>query len=470
LEEALRLSEERFRLMVESVQDYAIFMLDPGGHVASWNRGAERIKGYTEEEILGKHFSIFYPPEDQATRFPDHELEVAAREGRFEDEGWRVKKDGSQFWANVVITALYDPVDGHLVGFGKVTRDLTERVKAEGERAALEREREARRQAEDLSQEIQLQTAHVEEQAIALEALNIELQEVNEKLRSRTGEAERARSDAESASRAKSEFLANMSHELRTPINAIIGYADLMELGIAGPLTEGQRDQLARIRVSSEHLLMLIEDILDLSKIEAGRVEIARETGRLTEAVDAALSLIGPQAAARRHEVDCECQPEEGLLYLGDEGRVRQILVNLLSNAVKFTEPGGRIGVSCESGTTPAPGARLEGSGPFVCVTISDTGPGIPPEHQEAVFDPFVQVETGRTRTRGGTGLGLAISRQLARLMGGDLTLESQPGEGSRFTLWLPTPSGESGRSGQPGVWPGTPFEEEPPRRVETGS
>jgi signal transduction histidine kinase len=324
------------------------------------------------------------------------------------------------------------------VGFGKVTRDLTERVKAEGERAALEREREARRQAEDLTQELHAQSMHVEEQAVALETLNSELQEVNEKLRSRTEEAERARLDAESASRAKSEFLANMSHELRTPINAIIGYADLMELGIAGPLTEGQRDQLTRIRVSSEHLLMLIEDILDLSKIEAGRVEIVRADGRLQEAVDAALSLVGPQASARGHRVDYACRYSRDLWYYGDEGRVRQILVNLLSNAVKFTDPGGMITVSCAADAAPESDARLRNGGPYVSVRVADTGPGIAAEHHEAVFDPFVQLETGRTRTRGGTGLGLAISRQLARLMGGDLTLESEPGEGSAFTLWLP--------------------------------
>jgi signal transduction histidine kinase len=261
---------------------------------------------------------------------------------------------------------------------------------------------------------------------------------VNAELRLRTKESERARSEAENANRTKSEFLANMSHELRTPINAIIGYADLLELGIAGPLTDGQRGQLSRIRVSSEHLLMLIDDILDLSKIEAGRVEIAREAGGLREAVDAALSLIGPQAAARGHQVAYECDRSEDPVYIGDEGRVRQILVNLLSNAVKFTDPGGMITVSCQACATPEAGAQLAGKGPFACVEITDTGPGIPREHQESVFDPFVQIETGRTRTRGGTGLGLAISRQLARLMGGDLTLVSEPGEGASFTLWLP--------------------------------
>jgi PAS domain S-box-containing protein len=423
--------------MVESVQDYAIFMLDPGGHIVSWNRGAERIKGYREEEILGKHFSIFYTAKDRERNFPGHELVVAAREGRFEDEGWRLRKDGSRFWASVVITALHDEDTDELVGFGKVTRDLTERVHAEGERRALEREREARRLAEELAEEVREQTARLEDQAIALETLNESLLEANEELRAQSEAAERLRNEAEMSSRAKSDFLANMSHELRTPMNAIIGYTDLIELGIAGPVTDGQRAQLERIRVSSQHLLMLVDDILDLAKIEAGRVEIAREPCLVGDVVDAGLSLIRPQAAAGDLEIVNQCEFTAELLYLGDEDRVRQILVNLLSNAVKFTDAGGTVTIRCGAATAgnPVPHA---GARPFVAMQVADTGIGIPEDHLEAVFEPFVQVETGRTRTRGGTGLGLAISRQLARLMGGDLTVTSEVSAGSCFTLWLP--------------------------------
>jgi PAS domain S-box-containing protein len=437
LEEALRLSEERFRLLIESVSDYAIFMLDSKGHIASWNRGAERIKGYTESEIIGKHFSIFYTEPDLNRDYPSHELEVAAREGRFEDEGWRVRKDGTRFWANVVITALRDPENGRLIGFGKVTRDLTERVRAAGERAALEREREARIRAEELAEEVQVQASHLEEQAVALETLNERLQEANEELISRSREADQARSDAEAASRAKSDFLANMSHELRTPMNAIVGYTDLLDLGTAGPVNDGQRSQLERIRVSSQHLLMLIEDILDLSKIEAGRVEIARDPGVIGSVVDDALSLLRPQAAAGGLEILNPCENAADLVYLGDDDRVRQILVNLLSNAVKFTEPGGTITVSCEA-VKASRGTALRSRGSMLRVDVADTGIGIADEYIDSVFDPFMQVETGRTRTRGGTGLGLAISRQLARLMGGDLTATSEVGVGSTFSLWLP--------------------------------
>ncbi len=437
LEHALRLSEERFRLLVESVSDYAIFMLDSTGRIASWNRGAERIIGYTDTEIIGKHFSIFYTAPDLERDYPAFELEVAAREGRFEDEGWRVRKDGTRFWSNVVITAIRDPADGHLIGFGKVTRDLTERVRAAGERAALEREREARIRAEELTEEVQVQASHLEEQAVALETLNERLQEANEELISRSREADQARSDAEAASRAKSDFLANMSHELRTPMNAIVGYTDLLDLGTAGPMNEGQKAQLERIRVSSQHLLMLIEDILDLSKIEAGRVEIARDRGVIGAVVDDALSLLRPQAAARGLEIVNQCENAPALVYIGDEDRVRQILVNLLSNAVKFTDPGGTITLSCEA-VKPVRGGAIRSNAPMLRIDVADTGIGIADEHVDSVFDPFVQVETGRTRTRGGTGLGLAISRQLARLMAGDLTVASGIGEGSTFSLWLP--------------------------------
>jgi len=366
-----RADDDLYRLLVDTVRDYAIFALDPTGHVASWNEGARRIKGYEPEEIIGKHFSVFYPPEKVAERFPEYELRVAAREGRFEDEGWRVRKDGTTFWANVVITALHDAA-GKLVGFAKVTRDLTER-------------REAQLKAVDDARRLAL---------------------------------------SEEANRTKSSFLAAMSHELRTPLNAIGGYADLLLAGVGGELTTQQRQYVERLHAGQRHLLGVINDILNFSRIEAGQLEYDIEPVHLQESIDAVLPLIEPQARARRIEL-MNGNPTD-ITVLADGPKVEQILINLLSNAVKFTEPGGSI--SLHSGRDGERGY----------VSVRDTGVGIPAEKLGAVFQPFVQVGRNLTSPHEGTGLGLAISSDLARGMGGELTVESTVGEGSEFTLKIP--------------------------------
>ncbi|GAC1454074.1 MAG: hypothetical protein PVSMB1_02950 [Gemmatimonadaceae bacterium] len=247
-----------------------------------------------------------------------------------------------------------------------------------------------------------------------------------------------ARLEAEAASRAKSEFLAIMSHELRTPLNAILGYAELMELGISGPLTEKMREQIGRIRVSAVHLLGLVNDILDLAKVEAGRLQVSSGPASAEGTIASAIALIQPQAAARGLELAILPPPQPPAIYRGDDERVRQILVNLLSNAVKFTAPGGTITLEIARSRSPDPETRLQASRSYVRFQVTDTGEGIPESKQLAIFDPFVQAETGRSRTREGSGLGLTISRRLARLMGGDLTVKSEVGNGSTFTLWLP--------------------------------
>ena len=252
---------------------------------------------------------------------------------------------------------------------------------------------------------------------------------------------QRARTEAEIASQAKSDFVAAMSHELRTPLNATLGYGELMEMGVAGPVTGSQREYLARIRASNQHLLGLIEDVLDFSKVEAGRMTVARERGDAAGVVANALSLVEPQARAKEIRIVNRLRAGREYPYVGDEDRVRQVLVNLLSNAVKFTEPGGEIGVEVEAVHDADPEAHPAGHGPWTCIRVRDNGIGIPPDKLEAVFQPFVQAETGHTRTAGGTGLGLTISREFARLMGGDLSVRSLPGEGSCFTLWLSTPA-----------------------------
>ena len=260
--------------------------------------------------------------------------------------------------------------------------------------------------------------------------------DVTEHVRARR-EAQRARAEAEQANLAKSQFLATMSHEIRTPINAVIGYTDLLEAGVAGSLTEKQADYVSSIRASSSHLLGLVSDILDLAKIEAGELKVGVEQTSLRAAVHAAIRLVTPQAVGKGLEVAEAWDCDEGTRVQGDEDRIRQVLLNLLSNAVKFTGPGGDITVRCRTQETAPAEAALPEVGPWVVVEVEDTGQGIPEAQLGRVFEAFVQVEGGHTRRAGGTGLGLTISRRLARLMGGELTVESEEGEGSRFTLWL---------------------------------
>jgi len=247
-----------------------------------------------------------------------------------------------------------------------------------------------------------------------------------------------ARLAAEAASRAKSEFLAIMSHELRTPLNAVLGYSELMELGISGPITPQMRENIGRIRVSAIHLLGLVNDILDLAKVEAGRLQVSSGPCSATGTIAAAIALIQPQAAAGGLDLTVLPAPDPSPVYRGDDERVRQILVNLLSNAVKFTAQGGKITVAIESSGAPNADTRLQPSRSYVSFRVTDTGAGIPEEKLLSIFDPFVQAESGHSRSREGSGLGLTISRRLARLMGGDLTVKSEVGKGSTFTLWLP--------------------------------
>jgi PAS domain S-box-containing protein len=370
-EETLRQSEERFRLLVEGVRDYAIFMLDPTGRVISWNRGAEALKQYRSDEIIGHSFSAFYPAQDVSEGKPARELEIARREGRYEEEGWRIRKDGSTFWAGVLITAVLGD-DGSLLGFSKVTRDLTER------RAAQER-------------------------AIA---------------------DTRRITEIETASRTKSEFLTAMSHELRTPINATMGYADLLLMEIGGQLSEQQREYVGRVRGSQEHLLAIINDLLNYGRIEAGQLSYEIAPAPLRELIEKVFPMVEPQAATKGLALVMEECPD--ILVKVDRIKAEQIILNLLSNAVKFTPSGGRVVLSC---------ALVGNTGRIV---VADTGPGIPPEKHEAIFAPFVQLGRSLTSGHEGTGLGLAISRDLARAMAGDIIVESALGTGARFILTLP--------------------------------
>lgn len=362
-EGALRDNEERLRLIIDAVKDYGIFALDSQGRVTSWNVGAERIKGYTEQEILGQPFSVFYLPE-QCPQRPEKALREARSKGYFMEEAWRRRKDGSRFWASVVISAQYDS-SGTLRGFSKVTRDISDRHAAE----------------------------------IALGA---------------------AREEAERASRAKSEFLSRMSHELRTPLNAILGFAQLLEIDSQA----AQRQQVGHILRAGQHLLTLINEVLDIARIESGRLPLNLEPIALGNALHEALALVAPMASEAQIRIVTlpHLLPEDGVV--ADRQRLMQVLLNLLSNAIKYNRTGGQVVIQV---------ARHQQR---VSVTVTDNGPGIAKDQLHKLFRPFERLNADHQVE--GTGLGLALSKNLLEMMDGSLELLSATDAGCSFTLELP--------------------------------
>jgi PAS domain S-box-containing protein len=394
-ESSLRRSEERLRLLIESVRDYAIFILDPTGHVVTWNSGAERLKGYAANEIIGQHFSRFYPESEIRAGKCELELEGATLHGRYEDEGWRIRKDGSRFWANVLITPIRE-AEGTLVGFAKVTRDLSERKRHEEERIELAKVEEAKRVAE---------ANEASAQALA-EELRI------------------ARDRAEEATRLKDDFLATVSHELRTPLNAIVGWAHMLATGSLPP--EKATHAVQTIVRNATAQTQIIDDLLDVSRIIAGQLRLDVDFVDINHVVAAAIDVVRPGAEAKGLTFQVMLNPDAGVIK-GDAGRVQQILWNLLTNAVKFTPRGGRIHV------------MLHRKNSYVQIEVADTGQGIAPEFIHRVFERFTQHESTQVRRAGGLGLGLAIVKHLVELHGGTVEVHSD-GEntGSTFIVKLP--------------------------------
>ena len=359
-EEMLRQSEERFRLLVDGVQDYAIFMLDPDGHVISWNVGAERIHGYQAYEIIGKHFSEFYPSEAAAAGRPQQELDAALAHGRVEDEGWRVRKDRRLFWANVVVTALYDK-SGELRGFAKVTRDLTERRKVE---------------------------------------------------------------ELELADRQKNEFLAMLAHELRNPLAPIRNGIELLRMSEVEPAAVQQTTAMMERQVA--HLVHLVDDLLDVSRIVSGKIALRREPVDLRTVVDRAVEEIQPAIDARGNELMVS-MPARPIVVDADIVRLAQVLSNVLANAAKYSPKPSQIWLTAER------------SGSEVLIRVRDQGVGIAPEFLPNIFNLFAQADVPLARTEGGLGIGLTLVKSLIEMHGGAVTATSPGiGQGSEFVVRLP--------------------------------
>jgi PAS domain S-box-containing protein len=381
-QEALRQSEERFRLLVESVKDYAIYMLDPTGHIVSWNSGAQRIKGYAPNEIIGHHFSTFYPPEDVRAGRPERELRIATAEGRYEEEGWRVRKDGTRFWAHVLLTAIFDE-HAQLRGFAKVTRDMTERKLADEQREQL-RERE-------------YQLLHERD----------------------------VRAQMEEAVRQRDTFLTLLGHELRTPLTTLLGNAQLLlrRAQREGTLPAREQRTLQVLADQAARLNKLVQLQLDVSRLHSGQLHIERvplDVGMLARrVVEETLPTVTSHTIAY-------AGPDTPLLIQGDELRLDQVLQNLIQNAIKYSPLGSvvHVGIEQRDGTA--------------CVSITDEGIGIPQAELPQLFQRFYRASNVDEHQISGLGVGLYVVKEIITLHGGTVDVVSEEGRGSVFTICLP--------------------------------
>jgi PAS domain S-box-containing protein len=490
-----RLGDAMFRHLVDGVQDYAIFALDPHGFITSWNRGAQRIKGYAAAEAIGRHFSIFYLPQSIAAQWPQEELQRARTLGRFEDEGWRVRKDGTHFWANVVITAIVDE-HGALRGFSKVTRDLTERRRHD--EALKERERSLRLLVDGvkdhamflLDAQGHIRTWNTGAQRVLgygpekmlgrdVAALYTEHDQATgrpmvelaaahagtsraEGWRQRadgttfwaevsttalTGDAahpegfvqivrdlsERRRIEAlEHEGRRINEFIAVLSHELRNPLAPIQNAVAVLARTADSPAAQWCTDVIAR---QTAHMKRLVDDLLDMSRITSGKIRVVRHPLDLNAVVAQAVDAMRGSASERGHRVELSLS-EQPLMLLGDATRLNQVLVNLLVNALKFTPDGGRIEVT------------VDRRGAAACVQVIDNGIGMQESLLRHAFEPFVQGEGALDRSEGGLGIGLTLVRSIVELHGGSVAAASRGADrGTTITLSLPLASAAAAAS-----------------------
>ncbi|NLD71043.1 MAG: PAS domain S-box protein [Limnobacter sp.] len=370
-EERLRQSEELYRLLVAGVRGYAIFALDVDGNVVNWNDGAQRTKGYTADEVLGRHFSLFYPPDAVARGWPEHELASALENGVYEEEGWRIHKDGGRFWASVMITPIYDSGGRH-IGFTKITRDLTDKHRI---------------------------------------------------------------SRLEDENRRISHFLAMLGHELRNPLAPISYALALVEQPDAKPELVARMHELIARQV--RQISRLVDDLLDVGRIVHDKIRLTLHPLPLRELVAQAVETAATQAAARGQQIEFDAGDAADVWVDGDSARLLQVIGNLLGNAIKFTPTDtGRIAV------------ELARTGRGVEIRVRDNGPGIPPDQLSAVFEMFAQRDVDGTASTDGLGLGLSLARALVELHGGTIGAYStgRAGEGCEFVVQLPTIAAPRGR------------------------
>lgn len=367
--------EMQYHLMVGEVEDYAILMLDRDGIVRNWNRGAEKIKGYKEQEIVGTHFRIFYLPQDREALLPEQLIDRAAREGKAIHEGWRLRKDGTAFWGSIVITALHDD-SGQVVGFSKVTRDLTERKQAEDKLVQYARQ---------------------------LEAQNKELQ----------------------------QFAYAAAHDMKEPLRKILLYYSAI-LGENGEPTDPDKKRvyLERSAEAAKRMQRLIDDLLMYSKL-AGTVDNF-ELVDLNEAVKEACATYQDSIDQLGARVDCQELPKiKGIAF-----QIRQLFINLLGNSLKYRDESRPLQISVSSSMAYIPEmANVYGVAEFCKVTVRDNGIGFAPEHEEKIFDMFERLH-GRDQYSG-TGIGLAICRRIMDNNGGFIRARGIPGEGAMFELFF---------------------------------
>ncbi|MBD2536509.1 PAS domain S-box protein [Nostoc flagelliforme FACHB-838] len=401
IQDTLRQSEERYRLLIEGVTNYAIFMLDRNGNFTSWNIGAERILGYQEAEIIGQPFERIFSPEAIERGQPQQVLTKAVTESFSKENRWHLRKDGTFFWAHCVITPLRDE-NGNLRGFSKIMQDITERKQVEEEKEQLLLREQAARAV-----------------------------------------SEAAQSAAEAANRSKDEFLAIVSHELRSPMTAIIGWAGMLQ---TGALDEAKVTLALEIIERNANLQMqLIEDLLDISRIVRGELSLSIDLIDLVKVITAAIEVV--QSLADTKNIQIETILDTSIEKIsGDSDRLQQVVLNLLTNAIKFTPNDGRIKVRLlkEVGNREwGVGSGEEFSQPsipnYVQIQVSDTGQGISADFLPHVFERFCQADSSHTRSNKGLGLGLAIARHVVELHGGTIQAQSQGiGQGATFTVKLP--------------------------------